>query len=113
MLTQTTSASAIGLPWVSLHTPFTDPEAWAKTEGTHSPSARIANRRIAKCFFILPPGKLEFCWPLPQTNRKYIPLKYLSGRVRNRILNARGREGAQTQHTAVANSTSPIFPAVT
>src|SRR5208282_4948279 len=53
ILFQTTTPSATGLPCASLHTPFTVPEACAKTAGTQSPTASTANKTIAKYFFIL------------------------------------------------------------
>src|SRR5215469_7373721 len=72
MFAQTTMPSAIGLPWASLQTPFTLPEACPKTGGIHSPSASSAKRRIANRFFILPPGKesILVLRPLPFDERE-------------------------------------------
>ncbi len=52
-LDQMTTASAMGLPSASLHTPLTVPAAWEKPGGTHSPSSKKTNMNTAKCFFIV------------------------------------------------------------
>jgi hypothetical protein len=45
---------------LSLTTPFTVPEACEKADGRQNPSASNKERKIADCFFILPPGKSNF-----------------------------------------------------
>src|SRR5579864_1346649 len=92
-LAQTTMASATGLPCASLHVPFTVPDAWAKIRGAHAPSASTANRRIAKCFLMLPPGQRV---ELPQS---------LQRRIRNWIFHSGRCERAQAQGAAVAGAT--------
>src|SRR5579863_6421781 len=52
-LSYSTTPPAIGLPSASLQTPFTVPDACAKTGEAHSPSARTTIPIIAKCFFIV------------------------------------------------------------
>src|ERR1700757_2268187 len=135
ILSHSTVPLVTGFPSASLQTPFTVPVAWANKGGTHRPSTRATSSVDAKrCFIGASTNQLslrieDFRLQIPRRptgrplnlqsetetrNSSSLPRRCYCGglQVRDWIPAPRFLEGTQPQHTAIANATGPIFPAI-